>query len=262
MVAPPCPLLCSPLLRTLLLGGCPEESRLLCRAYSLGSAKNWPAYLDASCVFWGDPETRFPESFPRLEIPTAQAVFRSRGRLLGANHTGPGWRERAASHCPVPSPSITEPRGFVALRTWWWNRISSSSWTPQNSQGSRRLSCMPCWGGNVSPRPTERLPGSSPHRLLRHSVGGTRLLLLLKEAKALEGLQPVCHQQQKKQSVLFKRPQAAGSGQRKEATSKGRVEQGVISSQPLFLSSALVSFPSPLISLSAPEDGTAHLVKD
>lgn len=68
---------------------------------------------------------------------------------------------------------------------------------------------MPCWGENVSPLPTERLPGSSPHRLLRHSVGGTRLLLLLKEAKALAGLQPVCHEQKKQQSILSKLPQTA-----------------------------------------------------
>lgn len=62
---------------------------------------------------------------------------------------------------------------------------------------------MPGWKGKVSPLPLEWPPGSSPHRLLRQSVGGTRLLLLLKEAKALAGLQPVCYEQGRERSQAF-----------------------------------------------------------
>lgn len=79
--------------------------------------------------------------------------------------------------------------------TWWWKSISSSNWMPQNSHGMIMLPSVftaCCCSGYVD----LQLCSCSKKSLTCMSYSCCWLgeeLLLLNEAKALAGLQPVCY---------------------------------------------------------------------
>lgn len=88
----------------------------------------------------------------------------------------------------------------VLLSTWWWKSVSSSSWMPQNSHGIIMFpSAWTAWGWDEE----QDLQLLDPRARRPSCSRGFGELLLLNDAKALAGLQPVCYASNMEKLVLL-----------------------------------------------------------